>query len=198
MSRDDTTSIDELLRHEEEAPAAAGRSRSELGWAVRTVAYAAALAALGVLLLRFFGVGVPYVLAFTVVLALLVQRRLVRQVAAPPPPRAARIRLGSAHEDEVSYQWGTVDGLRSAVVRWESRLEWSHDSADRFDRAARQRLAELADERLRQRHGITRGGDPARARALLGEPLWTFLHQPVGKPPAPRELAAMVARMEEL
>jgi hypothetical protein len=194
----DTTSIHELLRHDEEAPAGERGSRSAVGRLVTIIGYAVALAALAVLVLRLVGLTVPYVLACTVMLALLVLRRLVRTVAAPPPARAAMVRRSPPLDDETSYQWGAVDGLRRAVSRWESRLEWGHDSAERFARAVLPRLAEFADERLRMRHGISRAADPARAREVLGEPLWTFLNTPVGKPPTPRELAAVVARMEEL
>jgi hypothetical protein len=193
----DNTSINDLLRHEDEMPADRRRSRSA-GWeVVKTVGYAAGLAALVVLGLRVAGLAVPYLLAFTAMLALLVLRRLVRLVAPPQYPRAAPARR-SVPDDEAEYRWGVGDGLRSAVGRWESRLEWGHDSADRFARSVQPRLAEFVDERLRLRHGISRTADPARARAVLGEPLWTFLAQPVSKPPAPRELAALVARMEEL
>jgi hypothetical protein len=192
----DNTSINDLLRHEDELPAQTRRSRvAEL---VKIVAYAAGLAALAELALRVTGLSVPYVLAFTAAVALLALRRLVKLVAAPPPPRAAHTRRPSNLDDEATYQWGAVDGLRSAVSRWESRLEWGHDSADRFSRAVRPRLVEFVDERLRQRHGINRATDPDAARAVLGDPLWTFLHSPVVKVPAPRELAAHVARMEEL
>jgi hypothetical protein len=193
----DNTSINDLLRHEDETPADQRRSRSAVWQLVKTVGYAAALAALVEVGLRVFGLAVPYVLAFTTMLVLLVLRRLVRQVAAAPPPRAAMVRRSSL-EDEAEYRWGAGDGLRSAVSRWESRLEWGHDSAERFARGVQPRLAEFVDERLRLRHGLSRATDPARARAVLGEPLWTFLHQPVSKPPAPRELAALLARMEEL
>jgi hypothetical protein len=198
MTDSDTTSIHELLRHEEEAPADERRSRSAVAWLVKILVYAAALAALAVLALHVAGLTVPYVLAFTVMLALFVLRRLVRLVAAPPPARAAMVRRSAALDDEASYHWGSGDGLRSAVSQWEHRLEWGHDSAGRFARGVQPRLAEFADERLRMRHGINRAGDPARAREVLGEPLWTFLHGPVDKSPTPRELAAVLARMEEL
>jgi hypothetical protein len=192
----DTTSINDLLRHEDEAPAEARRSAAVE--VVKIIGYAAGLAALVELGLRVVGLSMPYVLAFTAALALFVLRRLLRLVAAPPPPRAVLARPTSTLDDEATYQWGAVDGLRSAVGRWESRLEWGYDSNDRFARALQPRLAEFADERLRQRHGVSRAADPVRARELLGEPLWTFLAGPVSKPPAPRELAALVARMEEL
>lgn len=195
MRDTDDTSINELLSHEDEAPT--GSRRSAAVDIVKIVGYAAALAALIELCLRVGGVAVPYALAFTAALAVLVLRRLVRLVAAPPPPRAALTRT-STLDDDGTYQWGSGDGLRFAVGRWESRLEWGHDSADRFARGLQPRLAEIVDERLRLRHGVSRASDPVRARQLLGEPLWTFLQGPVGKVPGPREFAALVARMEEL
>jgi hypothetical protein len=59
-------------------------------------------------------------------------------------------------------------------------------------------LGELADERLRIHHGITRASDPRRARALLGEPLWLALADPGRRPPRQRDLAAYVETLERL
>nr|BFE76467.1 hypothetical protein GCM10020092_097680 [Actinoplanes digitatis] len=56
--------------------------------------------------------------------------------------------------------------------RWERQLDWSQSDAEKFSRNVLPVLAELADERLRLKHGITRSSDPRRARELLGEPLW--------------------------
>lgn len=192
------TSIEELLRHTEDEPASGERrSRSGIGSMIATIVYAAGLAAVILLALRAVDLSVPYVLAFAVMLALLLLRKLVRSVAAPPRTRSALVRRSSALADESEYQWGALDGLRVVTGRWESRLEWGHDDPARFARAIQERLVELADERLRLRHGISRAGEPARARAVLGEPLWTFLASPVRKPPSPRELAAILTRMEE-
>jgi hypothetical protein len=197
---DGNTSINDLLSHEEEAPAEERPARSGLGWLVKTILYAAALAALGVLGLRVLAsVAMPYLLAFTIALALLVLRRLVRLVATGDrwrdpvrsgASRATAARRAAALDDEASYHWDNVDGLRAAVSRWEHRLE--HGSG------VPSRLTELAGERLRQRHGITLSGDPVRARELLGEPLWTMLNSPAAKPPTPRQLAAVAAGLEEL
>lgn len=208
MGRGATSSIDELLGYDEDvtAPGRAhrprhwpgSRSRSVIGWLARTLAYAAASGALVLFAMRLVELSVPYVLAFTAMLALLVIRRLLRVVAAPPRPRAAMARRSSAAVDEVVYQRQARDGLSTATGRWESRLEWGDDNADRFHRAVQRRLAELADERLRRRHGISRYDEPARARAILGEPLWNFLVTPAGRPPTSRELSAILTRMEEL
>jgi hypothetical protein len=193
----DTTSLQELLRHEEEPLPEERRSRSTAWWAVKSMLYAAALAGLIELILRLTGVAVPYLLAFAALLALFVLRRLVRLVGTPAPARAAMVHRRPVADDG-SYHWAAADGLRSAVGRWETRLEWGHDSAERFARSVQPRLAEIADERLRMRHGINRTADPAAARAVLGEPLWTFLTTPVTRPPSPREVAAVLARMEKL
>ena len=90
------------------------------------------------------------------------------------------------------------DGLRRALQRWEQRLSWTDRDAVRFVSVVRPRLAELVGERLRPRHGIRVGDDPAAARALLGEPLWAFLRGPIHHSPTPAQLAAIVARMEQL
>jgi hypothetical protein len=84
------------------------------------------------------------------------------------------------------------------VHRWEAKLGWSQGEPERFDRAVLPVLGELVDELLRQRRGFTRSTDPARARALLGEPLWKFLDTPTKRTPPPRDLAAFVAQLEKL
>jgi hypothetical protein len=53
-------------------------------------------------------------------------------------------------------------------------------------------------ERLRLRHGITVDSDPARARQLLGEPLWALVTKRARRCPNRRELVALVKQMEEL
>ena len=59
-------------------------------------------------------------------------------------------------------------------------------------------LAELTDERLRLKHGITRESDPRRARELLGEPLWALLAEPGRRPPKARELGTYVDALEKI
>jgi hypothetical protein len=59
-------------------------------------------------------------------------------------------------------------------------------------------LAELADERLRLRHGITRASDPRRARDLLGDPLWAALHDPGRRTAKSSELETYVTALERL
>jgi hypothetical protein len=88
--------------------------------------------------------------------------------------------------------------VQLALTRWDKRLNWSRRDPDRYAKMVRPRLAEIADERLRQRHGITRDGDPKRAREIMGENLWTFLVSSPARTPNPRELAAVVKDMEKL
>jgi hypothetical protein len=45
---------------------------------------------------------------------------------------------------------------------------------------------------------VVRSTEPARARALLGDPLWTFLTTPVNSNVTPADLAALIGQMEEL
>ena len=101
-------------------------------------------------------------------------------------------------DNDYDYRFGGTDMVRVAVRRWEQRLDWSQSDPDRFTGNLLPVLAELTDERLRLRHGLTRASDPRRARELLGEPLWQLLHDPPRRPPKPRELAGHVETLEKL
>jgi hypothetical protein len=146
--------------------------------------------------LRIVGITVSVVLVAAGFIALRALHLLLIEVAPPPVPTpGGRRRPG---EEDGSYRWTGADGLRGAVRRWEARLDSSQDDPGRFSRNVLPVLAELADERLRQRHGITRASDPRRARELLGEPLWQVLAEPDRRPPKAREWAAHVAALEKL
>lgn len=193
-----SASIDDLLGHEEEAPPARVRRRgSPAGWLVRTLAMAAAFTAVVVFGLRLFSIGVAVPAVFAGLVALLTLHRVAAQVAAPPPA-PARLPPDPARDDG-SYNWsGTSDALRDSVNRWETKLVWSKGEPDRFANGVLPAIGELVDERLRLRHGLTRDSDPARARALLGEELWTFLNTHAKRTPAPRDLAAVVGQLEKI
>jgi hypothetical protein len=90
-----------------------------------------------------------------------------------------------------------TDGLREAVGRWETRLDRAQGGAGPSSNLLPV-LAELTDERLRLRHGITLASDPQRARELLGEPLWRMLAEPDRRPPKARDLAVHVQTLEKL
>ncbi|WDZ86882.1 hypothetical protein [Micromonospora cathayae] len=187
--------IDDLLRfaEEEDAP---GRPESRRGgwlrWLLRTVLVTGAVTAVLVAVLRAVGFTVSLPVLVAGVLALLGVRTVTGRLAPPPPSR---------RHTRVSRETGpppTRDALRTAVNGWELPLGWATSDPERFTRVVLPRIAELADERLRQRHGVTREADPARARTLLGDRLWAFLAAPGRRPPSPRDLAAIVAELEKI
>lgn len=194
--RGENASIFDLLEHEEEPTRKAARERTGAGWWVRSALIAATLTAVTVFALRLFAVGVSWPAVFAGFFALLLLRRLTAGVAPPPPPRANAHR--SHGTDEGLYHWGGQDALRGAVNRWERMLAGAQNDGGLFARTVLPPLGELVDERLRQRHGLTRASDPARARALLGDPLWEFLTNPAKRSPTPRDCAAIVAKLESL
>ena len=114
----------------------------------------------------------------------------VGEVAPPPLPKRRR-----------SFARGgdrTPDSLRAAVRRWERNLDRAHSDPDLYARNVLPVLAELADERLRLRHGITRASDPRRARELLGDPLWAALHDRGRRSAKSSELETYVNALERL
>lgn len=187
-----SASIDDLLYHDEEPAPRARRHPSGVRQWVKPLLVAAAATAVTVFGLRMFSVEISMVAVFAGYLALLALRRLVAAVDPPPPP-ATRVR-----HDDGTYNWAERDALRNAVNRWETVLARAQSDRDLFNRAVLPALCELVDERLRQRHGLTRASDPDRARALLTDPLWKFLANPATRKPKPDEIAAVVAQLEKL
>ncbi|MFI1192117.1 hypothetical protein ACH4T9_02385 [Micromonospora sp. NPDC020750] len=189
--------IDDLLTFEEEPPPQAqvtqgGRVRGVL----RTLAVTGALTAVAVAGLRTVGLQVSLAVVVAGVVALLAVRRVTAALAPPPPPRVGA--RAPAGEEDGHYHWAARDALRAAINGWERPLDWSSGRPERFAERLLPRLGELADERLRQRHGVTRESDPARARALLGDRLSMFLDTPPRRTPSPRDLAAIVAELEKI
>ncbi|MEU8237804.1 hypothetical protein AB0C07_06145 [Actinoplanes missouriensis] len=140
--------------------------------------------------LRAGGVSVPLLL---LVAALLGLRLVVHaaSVVAPPPAPKLRSKIGKNAP-------ATTDSLRFAVKRWERNLEQAHSDPDLYARNVLPVLAELTDERLRLRHGITRASDPRRARELLGEPLWTALDAPGRHGLKSRDVGTLLDALERL
>ncbi|MFG2053554.1 hypothetical protein ACGFI9_05920 [Micromonospora sp. NPDC048930] len=192
-----TSSIDELLSFGEEPAEEPGEARrGPLRPVLRTLAVTAAIVVVVVVALRAVGLQVSLWILVAGVLAVLAVRRVTAALSPPPPPRAGA--RAPAGEEPGTWNWAARDALRAAINGWERPLDWCGGNRDRFAERILPRLGELADERLRQKHGITRESDPARARTLLGEPLWTFLSTPSRRPPSPRDLAAIVAELEKL
>jgi hypothetical protein len=197
---EDLASIDELLTAAEPdgdpAPTYRRRRSGGVRWLVKAVLQAAVLAAFVYAVLVHSGVKVPYPLLFAGFFALFALGRAVRAVAAERPviggPLPAVPALGGVNPDDLA------DGVLAAMSRWDSRLAYAERDPQRFDSTVRPRLGEIADERLRQRHGLTRASDPRRAREIMGERLWTFLYSPLARTPNRRELAGVVDDMEKL
>lgn len=196
MSLDTLTGLDDLLEPEptrhslaDRLPPAGGLRRRALRVGLTALVLGTGLWGLAASL----GLVVPYPLAVLLVLVLVVLTRIVRSLATPSLPVVTEpLRLEAPDERDVP-----PDGLALAVNGWGDGL--NPGEKDRARAAALQpRLRLVVDERLRQRHGVTLTGDPARARGLLGERLWELLHVPLTRTPPPRELAAIVAQIEAL
>ncbi|MDM4722520.1 hypothetical protein QTQ03_24085 [Micromonospora sp. WMMA1363] len=187
------TSIDDLLTAEEDGPSRRPRSGRRSGQVLRAVLAVAAAVVVLAAGLRVLGLQVSPLVLVAAVAALIAVRRVVSSLA---PPRSAARTAPKAGRSAGGP--GTGDALRTAINGWERPLDWASGDRERFAERILPRLGELTDERLRQRHGLTRDSDPARARALLGEPLWTFLAAPSRRTPSPRALAAIVAELEKI
>jgi hypothetical protein len=190
-------SIDELLHPVDEEPERPRLYRLRSGWWLGNALVIAVLTGLAVEVERGIGVRLPLVLVVGGLVALRVVWHVAAGAAAPPPPARVPAPPATATDADGRYDFTGSDALRAAVRRWENRLQPTADAA-RFSRNVLPVLAELTDERLRQRHGVTRVGDPARARALLGEPLWGLLADPRRRAPKAKEWAILVDALEKL
>jgi hypothetical protein len=190
--------LDELLRYEEDEPTPhrAARAPSRYRWLLPPVLVSLIGALVGGFVLRLLGAAVPYPLVFMILLAVQLLYRTLRWIDAQPIPNGLRRPLALAASEAST----PPDGMRLAVGRWDTRLSWVRMQHDphQFARNVQPRLVQLVDERLRLRHGVDRSTDPARARALLGDPLWTFVTTPVNSNVTPADLAALIGQMEEL
>jgi len=175
-------------------PEDAERPRSRAGWIARNVLLVVVATVVTVAALRSRGISVSVLLIVAAFVALRLLMLAVSEVAPPSLPRPTARR----GEDDGDYRWAGTDTLRAAVSRWERQLDWSQHDAEKFSRNVLPVLAELADERLRLKHGITRASDPRRARELLGGSLSEFLDQPGRRPPKPRDLATYVEALEKI
>ncbi|MGA3487194.1 hypothetical protein ACK8GG_04195 [Micromonosporaceae bacterium DT55] len=181
------SALNDLFTGDDEPEGTQQRRGSALGGWIRSALGVAALTVVTIVLLRVGGVAVPLIALVAGWSAVLLLRRVAASVSPPPVH-------GRRPDDDAGYGEETEDGMRAAVKRWERRLS----APDRFQQVSRSMFTELVDERLRQRHGLTRAGDPERARKLLGDRLWTFLDKPPRRHPAPKDYAALIAEVEKI
>ncbi|MGW3896897.1 hypothetical protein ACWD6L_17045 [Micromonospora profundi] len=191
-----SASIDDLLTFEEERARSDDRGRGgRAGRVLRALAANAAVVVVLIVGLRAVGLKVSLVILIAGVFAVFAVRRVA---AALAPPAGGKSRTPAVRYDDGTWNWGARDALRAAINGWELPLDWSTTRPERFSGVILPRLGELADERLRLKHAVTRESDPVRARALLGDRLWTFLETPPRRPPSPRDLAVIVAELEKI
>lgn len=188
--------IDDLLRHVEEPETRRPRRKTGVGWVVRAALLAGASTALTVFGLRLLGLDLSAIGAFAGFLALLLIRRVTARLAPPAPPRQARGRP-ARWADRRDRSTGE-DALPAAVRAWEQRLARSDRNPGAFVRVVLPRLRDLADERLRLRHGVTRASDPDRARQLLGEPTWAILEGHPDRSPTLTDYTAIASGLEKI
>lgn len=190
--------LDELLRYEEDEPAPhrVEGPPSRYRWLIRPLVISVVGAVAGWLMLRAVGLAVPPPLIFMILLVVQLLRRTTRWIDAQPIPRGLREPIVEYDSDSTA----PPDGMHLAVARWDTRLSWVRVQHDphRFARTMQPQLVQLVDERLRLHHGVVRSADPARARAVLGDPLWTFMTTPVSANVTPADLARLIRQMEEI
>lgn len=177
--------------------------RSERPWVAGSILTAFLISAIVYMLLSAVGVPPPYPFILAACAGAVLVRQAARLVSEPDwlrvgdlvrPPRVARLGEPGAFA-------AGEDGLAVAVRRW-SRLLESGDTkvvaeSGRFARTVSAQIGELVDERLRQRYGITRASDPDRARAIVGENLWS-LWRPHRRSVSYREIEAATADLERM
>jgi len=123
----------------------------------------------------------PLGLAGAVVVIGHVGRRL-RISDSVKPPRLGEVSLSRPY-------------ARFALIR--ERLKEA-DRPHRFETLVQPLLAELADERLRRRHGVDWRRNPEQARALLGDELSALLRGNQVSSPGIETVDALVRRIERL
>jgi hypothetical protein len=157
--------LDDLLG-EVEAPTP---PTSRVGrWALRGVVQTFVVTLIAYTLVRAIGLAPPFLLILSIAGGAVLVRLAAVSVKPPRGHRPTRLVATRAAEPPAR-----ADGVLAAVRHWDRRLAGTGRGPT--EQGLSVALGELADERLRQRHGLTRASDPARARALLGEPVWALL-----------------------
>jgi hypothetical protein len=140
--------------------------------------------------LRAASVRIPLIL---IIAALIGLRAIMWAASRTAPPPVPRTRSRASSESARA-----ADTLRASVRRWERNLDQAHSDPELYARNVLPVLAELTDERLRLKHGITRASDPGRARELLGEESWSTLADPRRRGLRARDIETLVNALERL
>jgi hypothetical protein len=151
------------------------------------------------MLLRVIGFTAPFLLVLLVSGGAVAIRMLIRTVSERRWRRVGDlVRNASGSNLIIPGGWslGSDDGMLQAIRRWDRRLEWGATSPERYAHTVAPQLGELADQWLRQRHGLTRASDPARARSVLGESTWATLHPAPGGSPSMQDIFEALQRLE--
>ena len=200
-----TAGLDDLFEDEDEQ---VGTVRARRPWLLRAVLPGFAVTAVAYTVSHALDVAPPLLL----IVALVTGGFLIREATVRSrEPRSRRVRDAvrprlhsrtangaTSGSDPASADEATsADGVLSAVATWDRRLERARAAPRHAAALLVTDLGELADERLRQRHGLTRGSDSTRARVVLGDAVWSVLHR-AGRPPNEAELDVVVRRLETL
>jgi hypothetical protein len=191
VSLDDLFSARDEPVVEETAEVAVPKPPSRALWLLRNGLLVAAASTVTVAALRAGNLHAPLILIVAAFICLRLILLAVSDVAPPALPKRSSGGSGSRSGPG-------SDALRSAVRRWERTLDRAHADPDLYSRNVLPVLAEMADERLRLRHGITRAADPRRARELLGDPMWAALHDPGRRAAKTRDIETFVDVLERL
>ena len=147
-------------------------------WVFRAVVHTAIASVVVAMAFMIFNLTPPYLVIVAVCAAAVLVRRAAQLTGEPHRGRTSEV-IGPLPAVR-SSDWGgwsyDGDGVRDAVRRWDRRLEWGATGPERYRVSVAGRLAELAEERLRQLHGITPAQDPARARQAAGRDHWDLLY----------------------
>jgi hypothetical protein len=196
----DHANLDDLLGSDEPSTSPQRPATRARPWVLRSALKAFAASAVVYTASHVSGLAPPYPLILAVCLGAVLVRQAVAMTSEPSTQRVidavAPPSLGRELDATGWYEGG--DGMLDAVHRWDRRLHWGSGGPNFFASTIVVRLGELADERLRLRHDITRASDPTRARALLGEQVWAVLHEPTDRVPKPQEIAAATDRLDQL
>jgi hypothetical protein len=184
------TRLDDLLGYDEDEGRPHRTSGGRLGVAVPTILAVGTVMWFG---MRAVGLGVALPLVLAALLSLYGLRYVLRTINPPRLP----VTLRTSPRRQAGSSVGD-DGIRAAARRWDQRLEYASGDARHTAHLIRPAFAELVDERLRLRHGISRATDPARAYAMIGPQLGKFITESVPRQVSPQEIAILIAQMEAL